>query len=136
MIQQMMEDKKLSEFMERRLLEPVAVKEKLLATWMETDPVPGFVAYGNKYWLTAEMDGIQLYTTPKRTMARPAPFSPHVEVDGVGCIFIGPDGSWRWSFDGEPNGQGVAFEFEGFAKNHGLADASWVADGLTTRPGI
>jgi hypothetical protein len=83
------------------VMTPEMVEEKLVPTWLDTTPDPDLKAYGSPYWLTAENDGIKLYTAPKNVMSRPAAHMPYREEKGLSCIFIGPDGTWRWSFAGE-----------------------------------
>jgi len=113
-------------------LDPVAIREKLLATWLETEIDRNVYAYGSHYFLTAELNGIKLYTRPTRTQTRSG--FGWEEVDGVATLFKGEDGSYRWGFDGSPNGQGVAYTFDRVASIEGLAEAEWVVDTLNAAP--
>jgi hypothetical protein len=90
------------------LLDPVS-KEGLLKLWFDSAPdaksrymLGGFPPL----WLTYEgADGRVLYTCPTKTMTRPSPASPYVEVDGVRC---------EWWVDGCISGQSFSMTFPEF----------------------
>lgn len=115
-----------------KILSPAEIKEKILATWVHTDFDPSFKAYCDYYWLTAELNGIRLFTRPQRVMDRPAPYMPYQETDGMGYIFLNKNNQYVWDFDGKPNGQGYQDTIDFVAKRYAvdLSSATWVVDSL------
>lgn len=118
-------------------------KESILALWLQGTPaeIPGgvrewdsggkepsrwsrktpewnaFHHWRGPCWLTAESNGVKLYTRPGKTMDRPAPFIPYQEVDGIHYFFM-KDGKLVWDFEGRPNGQQMQATFEWITKKY------------------
>lgn len=84
------------------------IKEELLKIWLESEPTarsPYKIEGCPPMWETVQIEDKVLFTRPARTMTRPFPLAPYVEVDGI---------SYQFQKDGEWIGQGGSTTFEAF----------------------
>lgn len=112
-------------------------KEILFRTWMESDQNHP-IGHQNG-WVTAKVNDLQLVTRPARTMIRPQPFSPYVEVDGLAYAWFDAQGRIRnekTPWDETKQGDVLATDFDSFASKVAqfIPPGSWQVDSDEPEP--
>lgn len=116
----------------KELRDPIArkIKEQMELTWRHTNPDPNVNSRGEKFWLTAELNGIKLFTRRCMVMDRDMPHEPYTEKKGLIFIFLNKEGSYCFDFNGKAmqNNEAMKATFTYFASKNGtMADkAVWV----------
>lgn len=92
------------------------IQGHLLATWINHEPIETMRIHCIQHGLTAELNGVRMFTGPKSVMDRKSPFEQYKEVPGLSWFFLNDRSEFVRGFDGAPNGSTCQGTIEDVAK--------------------